>query len=131
MWRLALKQYQTESLSILRNYAAAVREIVTWRSSPEHDAFAEFTERDYLSTPGFGGVPYVCLRIPTGRGETSSGRSCCRCRRPKLACNRPASRSVDHSEHDDSRPNASWSEESRPVLTARRLRKSWEQRLKS
>lgn len=74
MWRLALKQYQTESLSILRNYAAAVREkSLLGVHRPEHDAFAEFTERDYLSTPGFGGVPYVCLRIPTGGGKTLLG----------------------------------------------------------
>ncbi len=47
MWRLALKQYQTESLSILRNYAAAVREkSLLGVHRPEHDAFAEFTERD-------------------------------------------------------------------------------------
>ena len=71
MWHFALKDYQRESLGLLKDYAVAVRAAaMRGDGRPEHDAFTEITGRDYLTTPGFAGVPYVCLRIPTGGGKT-------------------------------------------------------------
>lgn len=71
MWHFALKDYQRESLGLLKDYAVAVRaSAMRGDGRPEHDAFTEITGRDYLTTPGFAGVPYVCLRIPTGGGKT-------------------------------------------------------------
>ncbi len=37
---------------------------------PERLAYEEITERDYYTPPGFEGVPYICMRIPTGGGKT-------------------------------------------------------------
>ena len=69
--RLALKDYQIESLEILDRYAATVREL-TLAGVPraEATAYGEITERKYYTTPDFDYVPYVCLRIPTGGGKT-------------------------------------------------------------
>jgi type III restriction enzyme len=69
--RLALKDYQIESLEILDRYASAVREL-TLAGVPhaEATAYGEITERRYYTTPDFNHVPYVCLRIPTGGGKT-------------------------------------------------------------
>lgn len=71
MWHLPLKNYQRESLEILANYASSVRKLTLADAAfPEADAFKLATEREYYSTPNFGRVPYVCLRIPTGGGKT-------------------------------------------------------------
>ena len=69
--RLALKDYQRETMTRLAEYCDAVRT----RSAPdvtrpERDAFEHVTGRSYYSSPGFDGVPYVCLRLPTGGGKT-------------------------------------------------------------
>lgn len=70
--RLPLKDFQTESLDLLAEYAKAVRRFTLAGSrSPERDAFEETTAgRSYYQTPKFAGVPYVCLRLPTGGGKT-------------------------------------------------------------
>ena len=69
--QLALKQYQRESLDVLGEYAASVRKLTLGGAAfPESDAFKLATERDYYTTPHFGRVPYVCMRIPTGGGKT-------------------------------------------------------------
>jgi type III restriction enzyme len=71
MGHLPLKNYQRESLEILADYAAAVRTLTLSDAAfPEADAFKLATERDYYSTPNFGRIPYVCLRVPTGGGKT-------------------------------------------------------------
>lgn len=67
--RLELKDYQKETISKIAEFCAAVRRISGARR-PERDAFEEVTERSYYSPPGFDGVPYVCLRLPTGGGKT-------------------------------------------------------------
>ena len=70
--RLPLKDFQIESLDQLKQYAKAVREYkLTGSRSPERDALEEVTAgRQYYQTPNFAGVPYVCLRLPTGGGKT-------------------------------------------------------------
>ncbi len=37
---------------------------------PVHDAFYLETQRDFLEVPQLPGVPYFCLRVPTGGGKT-------------------------------------------------------------
>lgn len=69
--RLALKDYQRETLAKLAEYCDAVRmHAARDTARPERDAYEAMTGRQYFSTPGFEGVPYVCLRLPTGGGKT-------------------------------------------------------------
>ncbi|QDU55951.1 DEAD/DEAH box helicase [Aeoliella mucimassa] len=70
--RLPLKEFQIESLEALKQYARSVRDYkLTGSRVPERDAFEETTAgRSYYQTPKFAGVPYVCLRLPTGGGKT-------------------------------------------------------------
>ncbi len=70
--RLPLKEFQHESLDALKQFAKAVRNCkLTGSHSPERDAFEEVTAgRSYYQTPRFAGIPYVCLRLPTGGGKT-------------------------------------------------------------
>lgn len=67
--RLSLKDYQKETVAKLAEYCAAVRRASAARR-PERDAFEQITGRNYFAPPGFDGVPYVCLRLPTGGGKT-------------------------------------------------------------
>jgi type III restriction enzyme len=67
--RLSLKEYQKETIRKLGDYCAAVR-AASASPRPERDAFNTLTGRDYFSPPGFDGVPYICLRLPTGGGKT-------------------------------------------------------------
>ena len=68
---LALKEYQQRALDVLRSYYQ--------RCVQEGDADAAFylTTRDtfsrgisYRPAPGLHGLPYACIRIPTGGGKT-------------------------------------------------------------
>ena len=71
MTRLALKEYQKETLQVLTEYCREVRRRETLgEARPEHEAFRTMTGREYYTAPGFEGVPYVCLRLPTGGGKT-------------------------------------------------------------
>jgi hypothetical protein len=52
--RLALKEYQRETLAALGRYAAACRRhMEAGRARPERDAFEEVTGRDYYRTPRY------------------------------------------------------------------------------
>jgi type III restriction enzyme len=71
-----LKDYQQECLDKLADYCRAVRaEAARGSRRPERDAFETVTGRQdaYLSADSFAGVPYVCLRVPTGGGKTLLG----------------------------------------------------------
>ncbi len=69
--RLGLKDYQRETLARLAEYCDAVRtHSARDTARPDRDAFEALTGRNYYSAPGFEGVPYVCLRLPTGGGKT-------------------------------------------------------------
>ncbi|MEI8374417.1 MAG: DEAD/DEAH box helicase family protein [Planctomycetota bacterium] len=72
MTRLPLKEYQKETLHILTEYCREVRRReVLGEARAEHEAFRTVTGRDqYYTAPGFEGVPYICLRLPTGGGKT-------------------------------------------------------------
>ncbi len=61
---LTLKHYQQTALNALRDYLALAR------TEGAKRAFIELTERPYHSVPQLPGLPYVCLRIPTGGGKT-------------------------------------------------------------
>jgi type III restriction enzyme len=67
--RLSLKEYQKETLGKLAEYCAAVRAAGNSRR-PDREAFEQIAGRDYFSPPGFDGIPYICLRLPTGGGKT-------------------------------------------------------------
>ena len=61
---LELKTYQERSLSTLLDYLRLAGQ------SNARKAFIELTERPYRSVPQLPGLPYVCLRVPTGGGKT-------------------------------------------------------------
>ena len=62
---LTLKTYQTGTLAALRAYLSDVV-----RFSDAGTAFYKATKNPYVEAPGLPGLPYVCLRIPTGGGKT-------------------------------------------------------------
>ena len=65
---LELKHYQEECLDALTRYLRGVSQ-----HGRADTPFSEITGRDYLpsSLPeDLRGVPYVCLRVPTGGGKT-------------------------------------------------------------
>lgn len=71
-----LKDYQQECLDRLTEYCRAVRAAAaTGLYRPERDAFERVTGRQdaYLAADAFKGVPYICLRVPTGGGKTLLG----------------------------------------------------------
>lgn len=66
----ALKEYQQDSLDALAKFCDEVRLALGQARRPVHDAFHAVTGRDFLDVPQMPGVPYVCLRVPTGGGKT-------------------------------------------------------------
>ena len=73
---ISLKNYQKECLEKLAVYCAGVRsEVARGSARPERDAFEKLTGRidAYLAPDAFVGVPYVCIRVPTGGGKTLLG----------------------------------------------------------
>jgi type III restriction enzyme len=68
---LELKEYQRESLEAIERFCDAVRTAIGNRAlRPVHDAYFLATGRDFVDLPQLPGVPYVCLRVPTGGGKT-------------------------------------------------------------
>jgi type III restriction enzyme len=61
---LALREYQERSLSALQAYFRATQTHGTTT------AFVLQTGRPYQPVPALPGLPYVCLRVPTGGGKT-------------------------------------------------------------
>ena len=60
-----LKSYQLQCLAALRDYLAEVA-----ATDDANTAFYKFTRRPYQEAPALPGLPYVCLRVPTGGGKT-------------------------------------------------------------
>jgi len=61
---LVLREYQRRSLDALEGYL---------RATVQHGAKKAFvlqTDRPYRAVPQLPGLPYICLRIPTGGGKT-------------------------------------------------------------
>ena len=61
----SLKSYQTETLRVLRRFLEKCAESVD-----ADTAFYSLTRRPFVPPPNLPGLPYVCLRIPTGGGKT-------------------------------------------------------------
>jgi len=59
-----LRDYQERSLDVLEQYLSAVAKHGAQR------AFVLTTNRPYQPAPSLPGLPYVCLRVPTGGGKT-------------------------------------------------------------
>lgn len=68
---LQLKEYQARALEALKDYFAACKKFAKVGT-----AFYETTEKwfgeglSYNNVPQMAGLPYVCIRIPTGGGKT-------------------------------------------------------------
>ncbi|MEF2549064.1 DEAD/DEAH box helicase family protein [Aurantimonas sp. E1-2-R+4] len=61
----ALKEYQLHSLASLRRFLEKAVEL-----NDADTAFYAVTKRPFVPVPNLPGLPYVCLRIPTGGGKT-------------------------------------------------------------
>ena len=73
---MELKQYQTETLDLLRRFLEDARVV---RAKHAYEAIVQEPEQDarlggyaglYSPLEGLPGTPYVCLRLPTGGGKT-------------------------------------------------------------
>ena len=62
---LPLKEYQERTLETLTAYYQNCL-----RLQNANTAFYDLTQRPYASVEGLPGMPYVCLRLPTGGGKT-------------------------------------------------------------
>ena len=76
---MKLKQYQTDTLSVLRRYledarvAGAKNAYESVTREPEQAKRLGRYVGDYTPLEGLPAVPYVCLRLPTGGGKTILG----------------------------------------------------------
>lgn len=70
MSALELKEYQRESLEVIARFCTGVRSEIGKARFPVHDAFRLETNREFIDVPQLPGIPYVCLRVPTGGGKT-------------------------------------------------------------
>ncbi len=61
---LQLRQYQEQSLEALSEFLHQTSE------AGAEISFIFQTKRPYRDVPGIAGLPYVCLRVPTGGGKT-------------------------------------------------------------
>lgn len=65
-----LRGYQTAALKALRDYLRRVNRFAE-EDNPAQAAFQVQTNSPYATAPEVGaGVPYICIRIPTGGGKT-------------------------------------------------------------
>jgi len=60
-----LKEYQEQTLVALRRF---LEKVVEFKNAGT--AFYHITGRAFIAPPTMPGLPYVCLRIPTGGGKT-------------------------------------------------------------
>jgi type III restriction enzyme len=61
----SLKNYQIQTLAALRKFLEKTVEF-----NDADTAFYALTKRPFVPVPSLPGLPYVCLRIPTGGGKT-------------------------------------------------------------
>lgn len=61
----SLKNYQLQTLGSLRRFLEKTVEL-----NDADTAFYALTKRPFFQPPGLPGLPYVCLRVPTGGGKT-------------------------------------------------------------
>ena len=62
---LPLKEYQERTLETLTEY---YQKCLQYENA--NTAFYDLTQRPYATVEGLPGMPYVCLRLPTGGGKT-------------------------------------------------------------
>ena len=62
---LPLKEYQERTLETLTEY---YQKCLQYENA--NTAFYDLTQRPYAAIDGLPGMPYVCLRLPTGGGKT-------------------------------------------------------------
>lgn len=68
---LQLKNYQEKTLETLEAYFEKVAEIGDAKKAFVDTVYERYDEvRNYVEVPGLTGLPYVCLRLPTGGGKT-------------------------------------------------------------
>ena len=69
---LILKNYQKETLKVLREYLEAARygDPAAVFEASQTSAARNSSSRSYRAIPGLEDAPYVCLRLPTGGGKT-------------------------------------------------------------
>lgn len=68
---LQLKNYQEKTLETLEAYFEKVAEIGDAKKAFVDTVYERYDEvRNYAEVPGLTGLPYVCLRLPTGGGKT-------------------------------------------------------------
>jgi type III restriction enzyme len=60
-----LKSYQVQTLATLRRFLEKTVEL-----NDADTAFYALTKRPFIAPPSMPGLPYVCLRVPTGGGKT-------------------------------------------------------------
>src|SRR5215204_5386558 len=60
-----LKQYQRDTLASLRRFLEKTVEF-----NDANIAFYAITNQPFTPPPNMPGLPYICLRIPTGGGKT-------------------------------------------------------------
>lgn len=61
----SLRAYQHQTLASLRRFLERTVEL-----NDADAAFYSLTKRPFFQAPGLPGLPYVCLRVPTGGGKT-------------------------------------------------------------
>lgn len=61
----ALKSYQLQALTALRRFLEKTVEL-----KDADTAFYSLTKRPFTPLPALPGLPYICLRVPTGGGKT-------------------------------------------------------------
>ena len=62
---LPLKEYQERTLETLTEY---YQKCLQYENA--NTAFYDLTQRPYAAVEGLPGMPYICLRLPTGGGKT-------------------------------------------------------------
>lgn len=68
---LQLKNYQEKTLETLEAYFEKVAQTGDAKKAFVDTVYERFDEvRNYSEVPGLTGLPYVCLRLPTGGGKT-------------------------------------------------------------
>ncbi|MGE7416187.1 DEAD/DEAH box helicase [Methylobacterium tarhaniae] len=65
-----LKNYQKQSLAVLKAYLEAARTIGARTAFEQMEKVGVPNTRPYRPLDGLASVPYVCLRLPTGGGKT-------------------------------------------------------------
>ncbi|MEK4034363.1 DEAD/DEAH box helicase family protein [Methylocystis sp. IM3] len=70
MSAFSLKNYQRQSLDVLRAYLARARIVGAGPAFDQTEKPGVRTPRPYQPLAGLETVPYVCLRLPTGGGKT-------------------------------------------------------------